>query len=114
MSDEDIREIRKDIAEIKNSISKMDNHIDFIDSVYKRISPMLNFLTFRYNTEVSSRKTLQHEEFQMIDCHDVISESDRSESDRNDQIPKPRQVLLPVIAGVSAIAAVTLFTVKRS
>jgi archaellum component FlaC len=118
MSDNDIREIRKDIADIKKSVSKMDDHITFIDSVYNTMSPMLNFLTMRYNNEVSPHQTLQQDEYQMLEHSDIISESEHGERKHEHNIVRRKKgvPILPVIAGVGvgALAVIIVFTTRKS
>ena len=140
MSDDDIRELRKDIAEIKRSVSKMDNHIDFIDSVYNRFSPVLNFLSFRYNNEVAPRELPGTEDYETL-SYDVRSISDfnsercsDTQTERHGEIseitnevsptgpvqyneqqyPNNRRAMVPVMMSIAGIAGIALLVSKKN
>ena len=100
MNEEDIREIRRDVAKIKEAVSKMNNHIDFIDSVYNRMSPMLNFLTFRFQN-ASTRSDLKYNECRLINDTDTQENTDNIKS-----------VIIPIL-GISAVVAALALSRKN-
>lgn len=118
IDNEDLQEIREHIAKINSSLSKMDNHIDFIDSVYNRMRPMLNFLSFRFNTSKNSNN-IRYNEYQMIDSENITEEDklcpfdithskDITHSNNESKI-----MLIPVMATISIITILSFFTLKK-
>ncbi len=115
----DLQEIREHIVKINRSLSKMDNHIDFIDSVYNRMSPMLNFLSFRFNTSKNSNN-IRYSEYQMIDRTDITDEDKLHSSDKpssNDESTpsndESKIMLIPVMTTISIITILSFFTLKK-
>lgn len=107
MNEEDIREIRRDVAKIKEAVSKMNNHIDFIDSVYNRMSPMLNFLTFRFQN-ASTRSDLKYNECRLINDTDTQENTDNIQPECNNI----KSALIPIL-GISAVVAATALALSR-
>ena len=124
IDNEDLQEIKEHIAKINSSLSKMDNHIDFIDSVYNRMRPMLNFLSFRFNTSKNS-DNIRYNEYQMIDRENINEEDKLHPSDitpSNDITPskditpsnnESKIMLIPVMATISIITILSFFTLKK-